>query len=323
MIQTYENEAAKRISKPDLSVLIPYYHDDPSALLAALHTQHDPQRDPQRDPLRNRAHNVEILLYDDGTQDEDINTKLRQIVDTTDQPIRLFIATTNTGRSAARNHLMHEARASWVLFLDADMRPLHSDFLARYLSEIKKGNSDIIFGGFRVADSADTPATELHRVLSLQSDCLDAPTREKSGPQYVCTSNLCVRKDVLDDEPFDTTFKGWGWEDSEWAARAVTKYKLKHLENAALHMGLENTETMLARFRDSADNYVRFTNKHPDLARSLTLYTLSQRLKKIPGQRMMRPILAFLVRNPLGVMPIKLRVFALKLWRASWYAGAL
>ncbi|HHL42973.1 MAG TPA: glycosyltransferase family 2 protein [Hellea balneolensis] len=311
MIQAYENKTAKRISKPDLSVLIPYYNDDPSALLAALHTQYD------------HTHNVEILLYDDGTQDEDINTKLRQIADTVDQPTRLFFATTNTGRSAARNYLMGEARAPWVLFLDADMRPLHPDFLTRYLSEIKSGHSDIIFGGFRVADTADTPATELHRALSLQSDCLDAATREQSGPQYVCTSNLCVRKSVLDAEPFDITFKGWGWEDSEWAARAVTKYRLKHLENAALHMGLENTETLLARFRDSADNYVQFTKKHPDLAQSLTLFTLSQRLKKIPGQKTMRPILAFLVRNPLGVIPMKLRVFALKMWRASWYAGAL
>jgi len=130
-----------------------------------------------------------------------------------------------------------------------------------------------------------------------------------------------VRADILDAEPFDTGFTGWGWEDSEWAARAVKKYRLKHVDIVAIHLGLETTETLLARFKDSAANYIRFTSAHPDLAKTLTLYKLSQKLKYVPGQKLMRPLLKAVVRS--SVMPTKLRLLALKLWRASWYSQAM
>ena len=136
----------------------------------------------------------------------------------------------------------------------------------------------------------------------------------------MCSSNLCVRKSVLKSEGFDTSFKGWGWEDSEWAARVAKKYTLSHAEIPALHLGLETTETLLERFKSSGANYVKFTNAHPELAKSLTLYKLSHRLKNIPGQKLARPFLAGLVRT--SIVPIKLRLLSLKLWRASWYAEA-
>ena len=198
------------------------------------------------------------------------------------------------------------------------MRPETDTFLATYLKEIEKNAADIIFGGFTVPGKKQSNDTELHRAFSQTSDCLDARERSAKGPQYVASSNLCVRKSVLQDEPFDTGFSGWGWEDSEWAARVAKKFSLKHLDNPALHLGLESTETLLSRFKTSGPNYIRFTKAHPELAKSLTLYKMSQRLKSLPGQTLMRPLLAFMVRR--SFTPTKLRLIALKLWRASWYA---
>ena len=103
-------------------------------------------------------------------------------------------------------------------------------------------------------------------------------------------------KSVLKSQGFDTSFTGWGWEDSEWAARVAKQYRLSHAEIPALHLGLENTETLLSRFKTSGPNYVKFTNAHPELAKTLTLYKLSQRLKNIPGQKLARPFLASFVR---------------------------
>ena len=51
-------------AKPQLSVLIPYYKDDPTALLHALLSQTTEQS------------NVEVLIYDDGTGDADLNAKV-------------------------------------------------------------------------------------------------------------------------------------------------------------------------------------------------------------------------------------------------------
>lgn len=297
----------KEISQPILSVLVPYYHDDPSALLEALSSQ-------IMTGLR-----AEILLYDDGTADHQVNAKLQAIAKNSQAAITLILATENKGRSEARNQLRKAARADWVLFLDADMLPKTDQFLAHYLEIIKQDQFDIIFGGFQMPSTA-TKDTDLHRAFSQKSDCLSAMERTEKGPQYVCSSNLCVRRRVLEIEPFDTEFSGWGWEDSEWAARTAKSYRLLHAENPAYHLGLESTETLLRRFRDSAHNYDRFTQKHPELAQKLNLFRLMRTLRKLPGQKLMRPILSMLVRNRIAIVPMGLRLLALKLWRASWYA---
>lgn len=295
-------------SKPMLSVLVPYYRDDPSELLADLLAQ------------CGDAKNIEVLLYDDGTGDADVNSRLCAAVKASKTPVTLILAEENKGRSTARNVLQTSARSDWVLFLDADMRPVTDHFISDYMALINEDASDVIFGGFTVPRSSDDPDTDLHRALSDVSDCLSLDARKAAGPQYVASSNLCVRKSVLKQEPFDTQFVGWGWEDSEWAARVSKSYVLTHADIPALHLGLESTDTLLSRFKTSGANYVRFTNIHPDIAQTLTLFSLSQKLRRVPGQKLMRPLLRGIVKFRRG--PMRLRLLALKLWRASWYAEA-
>ena len=294
--------------KPVLSVLIPYFRDDPTALLHSLLSQTTEQT------------GVEILIYDDGTGDAELNAKVSAAVKSSYSPVHLMIAHSNKGRSAARNALQQNARADWVLFLDADMRPVSHSFLKDYVSLIRANAADVIFGGFTVPETADTADQELHRALSKVSDCLSLAARQAAGPQFVASSNLAVRKTVLEAEGFDDGFTGWGWEDSEWAARVAKRFELIHADIPALHLGLESTDTLLRRFKTSGHNYVRFTNKHPEIAQTLSLYKISQKLRKTPGQKMMRPLLSSAVK--LNILPIKLRLFALKLWRASHYAEA-
>lgn len=301
---------------PVLTVLIPFYKDDCTPLIEALTKQSK-----ALSKTLSKAQ-VEILVYDDGTNDDALTAHVQASVKSAAPAhISLITALKNQGRSEARNYLQSSAHSEWVLFLDADMLPQTPDFLSLYLDLIQSDCADIIFGGFTVLKQSDTPEHELHRVLSEVSDCHTAQHRQISGPQHVATSNLCVRKSVLDSERFDPEFTGWGWEDSEWAARVSNKYRLVHADIPAIHLGLETTDTLLKRFRDSAQNYVLFTNKHPDLAKRLTLYTTAYKIKRIPGQALMRPVLKRLVK--VRIVPVKIRLIALKLWRASWYAEAL
>lgn len=296
---------SKSRKMPVLSVLIPFYRDNPSELLAELLKQADV------------LSGIEVLMYDDGTIDPVICAALAAQIKDASAPVTLIIAKQNKGRAAARNTLQENARGEWVLFLDADMRPGSESFLSHYLSLVQANTADIIFGGFTVPKDAKREQ-RLHRALSEVSDCLPLSERQAAGPQYVATSNLCVRKSVLLAEPFDDGFVGWGWEDSEWAARASARYVLIHTDNTALHLGLESDDTLLKRFKDSAQNYKRFTSLHPDLAQTLTLYRLTQKLRKVPLHRTLRPLMKIIVK--FHALPIRLRVLALKIWRASWYA---
>ncbi len=292
---------------PSLSVLIPFYKDDASPLIDALLKQ-------------NTNKPVEIILADDGTQDTILTQLLSREVTHANAAVKLMTLAENQGRSSARNHLQNAARSDWLLFLDADMLPTTPDFLQNYLDYIAEDTADIIFGGFTVEECSDNKAGELHRALSASSDCLSLIERQAAGAQYVASSNLCLRKSVIEDQPFDSGFTGWGWEDSEWAARVSNLYSLIHIDNPALHLGLETSDTLLRRFKSSADNYERFTQKHPEIAQNLKLYHLSKSLQKVPAQKLMRPLLKLIVKSP---SPMKARLIALKLWRASWYAERL
>jgi len=306
-----KNKSSQSLSyeacKPALSILIPFYKDDASGLIKDLSKQK------ANAPF-------EIILVDDGTGDKALSAKLSDIIETQSSAVRLITLANNQGRAAARNHLQKAARAKWILFLDADMRPTSDTFLQNYLDVIRQDSADVIFGGFKVEDKTTDKSGELHRALSAVSDCLPLSERQAAGPQYVASSNLCLKKSVITENPFDDGFKGWGWEDSEWAARINQSYRLMHLDNPALHLGLEDTDTLLNRFKNSGANYVRFTEKHPELAKTLKLYRLSKTLKNIPGQGIIRPVLKAIVKAP---APMRARLFALKLWRASWYAEAL
>ena len=302
IITTHSPTAVK--GKPVLSVLIPFYRDNPARLISALSAM--------------AGTSVQILVYDDGSDDADLSREVSAAIKSATCPAALFTAQGNKGRAFGRNYLFEAAKSDWVLFLDADMMPMSEAFLEDYISAIQAGAADVIFGGFKVLEEKGEPARELHRLMSISSDCAPAAQRQILGPKNVASSNLCVRKAVLEAEPFDNGFKGWGWEDSEWAARISQNYRLIHIDNAALHLGLETTDTLLRRFKTSGPNYIRFTARHPQLAQSLPLYRWVERLKKTPGHSILRPLLKAIVK--LGFLPPSLRINALKLWRASWYA---
>ena len=291
---------------PRLSVLVPFFRDDPIDTLLAVAQQADAR--------------VEIIAWDDGSDDPELTARLERTLGTLDADVRVVTGIPNQGRSGARNALVARARAAWVLFLDADMRPGDQRFLERYLSCIEEGSAEVVFGGFTV-EATGPRETALHRALSDRSDCLDARTRRREGAKLVASSNLCVRRDVLATEDFDGDFSGWGWEDSEWAARVARRFCIIHIDNPAVHLGLETDATLLERFATSGPNYLRFARAHPDLAQGFPLFRHAMRLSRLPGQAALRPVLRRLVTSK--ALPMRLRVGALKFWRASHYADAL
>lgn len=304
----YTHSASYKALSPKLSVLVPFFRDNASDLLFALDAQ-----------MKNLS--VEVLFYDDGTGNAALTENMGKATLAANGAFCLITNPENNGRSVARNALYEAARSDWVLFLDADMLPAREDFLQNYLSLIAVRAADILFGGFEVETRAKDADRDVHRALSAVSDCLTLDERQASGPQYVASSNLCVRREVLDTEPFDSGFSGWGWEDSEWAARVAKRFTLIHVDNPAIHLGLETTDTLLRRFATSGPNYRRFTGAHPELAITLPLYNISKKLGRLPGQSLMRPILKLSVKA--SFLPMKARLLALKLWRASHYAEAL
>lgn len=302
------NAASQNDQTVRLSIAIPFYNDDPGDLVRALN------------PLIGADKSVEILLFDDASSQTHLNALTGRTLRALTAPARLLTATENVGRSHGRNILAREARGEWILYLDADMAPTDDVFLSTYLEAMQSSGLDAIFGGYLTQTQQADRRLALHAALASASDHCDAAAREKIGATAFCSSNLLVRRELMLDVPFDTSFVGWGWEDIDWAVAASRRHKLGHIDNPALHDGLQPVETLLDKFRAGATNYGRLLAKHPDL-RGLPGAKAARAIGRLPFYRTLRPLWAGLARNDRA--PMRLRTLGLKLWRASWTAEVI
>ncbi|PIW54289.1 MAG: hypothetical protein COW16_12060, partial [Sphingomonadales bacterium CG12_big_fil_rev_8_21_14_0_65_65_10] len=120
----------------EVSVLIPFYRDNPVPLLMALTEEIAAGELP-----------VEVVLFDDGEPDPELNASVATAVDSLPAPARLLTARRNVGRAAGRNRLASAAIGDWQLFLDADMT-VTDGFLKTWLGLICAYEFDAAFGGY-------------------------------------------------------------------------------------------------------------------------------------------------------------------------------
>ena len=303
---TLVDNAAWANAAPKLSVLVPFLRDDPTRLLAAL----------------DRADAaVEIVVLDDGSNDPAMAAKVADTIRAMKLAVRFVRLSANQGRAEGRNRLAVVARARHLLFLDADMLPDAPDFLLRWRHLIDLEDPAVAFGGFSLDQAPRTRANAVHRAMARRSECVPAATRRLTPEKYVFTSNLLIRRDVFDAEPFDAGFVGWGWEDVEWAMRVSRRHPIAHIDNPATHLGLAPAAAMAAKFEQSADNFARVVAAHGDIVSAYPSYRAARVLKRAPLRRIWRPWLkAFALA---GAGPAGARAFALRLYRAALYAEAV
>lgn len=302
MTEVHANEAFKLSGSIRLSVLIPFFKDDPRALIDQL--------------ARSAPAGVEIIAIDDGRPDASLSDAVLDTLHAQACPAALIVSRINRGRSAARNRLAQDARGDWLLFLDADME-CGPDFLTRWLLALENTAAHGVFGGYAPAEP--TSSTRIHAKLAEASDPADAAARLRIGATAVCSSNLAVRREFLDVAPFDESYSGWGWEDVDWALTAAQHFTLSHIDNPAAHAGLETVPQLLAKFARSGENFARLLRRHPDYAARpgarLTLMLHRFRLGWAA-----RSVGTMAARTPL---PDALRVLGLKLYRAGVGARAI
>jgi hypothetical protein len=303
MPQTLFDNAAWAEAKPKLSVLIPFKGDDACDLLRALD---------EEDAA------AEIVILDDGSRDPCLTSRVQSTMAAMRLPVRLVTLTQNEGRAKGRNRLAGHARAQALLFLDADMLPDRPDFLGRWIAA---GDAPIAFGGFSLDRTPVRRETALNRAMANQTEALDAARRSLAPEKYVYTSNLLVQRQVFESIGFDESFTGWGWEDVEWAMRAAKAWPILHIDNSASHLGLDPAPMMAAKFEQSAANFGRMVQGHRALVETFPIYGAARLLKRLPLRGVWRPMIKATALAE--ALPVRLRAFAMRLYRAALYAEAV
>lgn len=303
--ETFDN-ASWAAARPRLSVLIPFLKDDPTRLVRAL----------------DGADEAELIVLDDGTNDDMLAARVAEAALAVSTPARFVRRLRNEGRAASRNRLARHARGKHLLFLDSDMLPDHRDYLDVWLRVIASRDPAIAFGGVST-DGPGRPRAEhaLARALAQVADCRTSMQRGRLPEKHVVTSNLLVRRDVFEAEPFDESFRGWGWEDVEWTLRAGRRHPILHVDNSATHLGLDAPVDVARKYEQSTANFARVLAAHRDVVHRSEVYRFAWLMKWLPGRRRWRPwVKAAALAEPL---PLKLRAAAMQAYRAALYAEAL
>lgn len=291
-------------SAPFLSVLVPFHGDDPASLLDAL--------------LAQAGADTEIVLLDDGSPDSAAFTRLSGHPACAAGSVRVLRSDRNLQRSGARNALAAAARAEWLLFLDADMQ-IPEGFLQGWAALLRDADFDAAYGGYTVPAASAGPFA-LHAALARAGDVDSAAARSPRGASAFAGSNMAVRADLMAQVPFDERYRGWGWEDVDWAVRAAKAGRLVHVDNPAGHGGLQSVDRLLAKFAEGGTNYARFLAIHPDQA-GLPGARLARLLARLGLSGAVRALAPALTRAQ--ALPVRARVLALKGYKAACAAAAI
>lgn len=291
-----------------LTLAVPTYRDDPARLISAL-------------AACTGASDVNLLIYDDGSKDAGLRASCEDLIRLWPGAATLISSEINSGRSNARNRLLAHAKTDWILFLDADMLPDTEEFFETYTKTIaEQSGPALIAGGFSLDQITPTDSQSLHAAQSLKSECMPASARATEPGRYVFTSNILVHKTVLTTVRFDDDFMGWGWEDVDWGLRVSQNFPVIHIDNTATHLGLDDTDTLLAKYQESGANFFRIVSRHPEAARNMKLTRVARKLAKLPGRTIIAHLSKWAAKSKL---PNRLRLQALKLFRAAIYAEHL
>ena len=292
---------------PRLSVLTPFFRDDPVRLLQAL--------DREAAALHGE---VEVVLLDDRGGDPALSARAEAAVRALTLPARLLTPEANVGRARGRNLLAAHARGRHLLFLDSDMLPDRTDFLQRWLALAREEDAPAAVGGFTLDQARPGREHRLHHALQLRAECLPAAERARQPEKYVFTSNLLVRRDVLAAEPFDEGFRGWGWEDVEWGMRAAARFGVRHIDNTATHLGLDTASVLAAKYGGSGPNFARVLARHPQTVSGYPSYRAARWLRRLPARALWRAAFKRLALSEAAPLPA--RIAAMKAFRAATYA---
>jgi len=293
-----------------LSILVPTYRDDASALVASLAACHG-------------AEETELVIFDDGSSDPALAKRHEEALKAFPGDGRLIVSPENVGRGQARNRLLAAARSDWVLLIDADMLPDDHLFLSRYFDAIgRKRQPALVAGGFSLKRVNPGRDCQLHAAQSRASECVPADVRRTSPGRFVFSSNILVHRTILDGVPFDTGFTGWGWEDTDWGLRVAGQHPVCHIDNTATHLGLDRDADLIAKYAGSGRNFARMVQRHPEAACQMPLHKAARRMRALG---ILRPVAGAACRLAASsaVLPIRARLAALKLFRALVYSREL
>ena len=242
----------------------------------------------------------EIIVVDDGSKDE---TKEVMELLKKQHPGITFLSQPNQGQGIARNHGMQKAKGDIVVLIGDDII-VKENFLSEHLRLHLRhpGEYEAVLGLTLWHPKLTlTPfmhwltngSTILGRFGGHQFAYEKLKDKEAADYNFFYTSNISLKRSLLDKYPFDPAFSGYGWEDIELGYRLHKRVGLKIYYNAdaiGYHDHAMTEDSLAGRMRGIGKSAWIIHKKYPEL-------------NKVPSP--LKRFIFFLLSNPVFLFVLR------------------
>jgi hypothetical protein len=247
-----------------ISVLIPTFNADVSPLVDFLLSQND-----------SSSLKMEIIIWDDAS-DIDI------FVLCDNENISFFRSPVNMGRSKTRELLAEKAKYPYLLFLDADVLPVSTFFLAQYLQHASEYS--ILVGGIRYENEKPESNRYFRWFYGKAREEILVKNRLLKPYDHFMTGNFLIPKSIFLEFPLHDVITGYGHEDTLLGYKfQQAGIPIKHIDNPVFHLGLEENEVFFAKSKEAVSSLLRLKQLGFNIpSKLISGYNLLERIKLVP-----------------------------------------
>ena len=246
-----------------LSIVIPTYNCPCVALVEELVRQID-------------AANIEaeIIVIDDASTDQSA-LAANEVLSTT-KHCRYKKLLQHLTISQIRNLLFDEAKFALVMCLDADVFPVHDDFVLKYVEASK--TADIVCGGLCFRNDKSITISPLRYCYGTRYEALTAAERAKHPYARFISLSFIINRTTTSNIRFDEAIDQYGFEDVLFGKTlAAAGATIRHIDNPVYHDNFDTSAQFVAKTRLAIENIVYHADVIGEYSRLLNFYRKVER----------------------------------------------
>ena len=205
--------------------------------------------------------NFEIICIDDGSfsSKNEINQKINLLTNS-----RFIESKKNIGRIKNRILLAQKSQYDWLLYIDVDTLPNDKDFLANYITFLKKG--EIIFGGC-IYNKPQNKNSNLRYKFGKYREEIASSIRNKNPYKFISSSNFICRKDILLNTLKKIESISYGNDYIFASLLKQDKVNITHIDNKVIIEDIDDNQKFLRKTEQALENLLKcykkgLLNKH-------------------------------------------------------------
>jgi len=192
---------------------------------------------------------MEIIIWDDASN-------IAYLGQWDNENISFFTSPLNMGRSKTRELLAEKAKYSFLLFLDADVLPVSTLFLAQYLQHASEDS--ILVGGIKYESKKPESNRYFRWFYGKAREEISVENRLKKPYNHFMTGNFLVPKSIFSQFPLHDVIIGYGHEDTLLGYKfQQAGVPIRHIDNPVFHLGLEENEVFFAKSKEAVFSLLR------------------------------------------------------------------